>query len=157
MCFVLYAGTSEPLATKEWRDDIPDLTIKPLTDRESPITSHFQKPKVQYIGSTSQCGCDFPHVMYQNGEWPWYEDDDEEDEYDRQRKATEKDNRERLVNLLQQTNESSVELYGVWDGDFDFTTPPINREEISVQKILDSDFRFKEQGFYTVRLADAHD
>lgn len=151
MCFVLYAGTSTSLPDTEWRDDAPDLAIKPLTDRENPITTHFSKPHVQYVGSTSQCGCDFPHVIYQSGEWPWYEDD-KEDEFDHQRKEAEKDNRERLVTLLRQINESSVELYGVWDGDFD--TPPLIREEISVDAILDSGFRFKERGFYTVRLAD---
>lgn len=153
MCFVLYAGTSTPLPDTEWQDDAPDLTIKRLTDRESPITTHFRKPHVQYVGSTSQCGCDFPHVMYQNREWQWYEDD-EEDEFERLRKDTEKDNRERLVSLLRQVKESSVELYGVWDGDFDFTTPPLIREEIFVDAILDSEFRFKERAFYTVHLAD---
>jgi len=90
--------------------------------------------------------------MFQNGEWPWYEDENE-DERDRQRKASELRNREGLVRLLRQTGESSVELYGVWDGDFDFSTPPAAHEEIQLEAILDPAFRFKEQGFYTVRLA----
>jgi hypothetical protein len=153
MCFVLYVGTSTPLPDTEWRDDAPDLTIKSLTDRESPITGHFRKSHVQCVGSTSQCGCDFPHVIFQSGGWPWYEGD-KEDEFDHQSKDTEKDNRERLVRLLRQIKEPSVELYGVWDGDFDFNTPPLIREEISVDAILGSGFRFKERGFYTVRLAD---
>jgi hypothetical protein len=91
--------------------------------------------------------------MYQNGEWPWFEDE-EEDEFDRQRKTCEGYNRESLVALLRKTCEPTVELYGVWDGDFDFTTPPVNREEISVDDILSRDFRFKEQGFYSVRLME---
>ena len=44
-----------------------------------------------------------------------------------------------------------MEPYGVWDGDF--ATPPAVREEIIVTAILDPSFRFKEQGFYIVRLA----
>jgi len=88
MCFVLYAGTSKPMPRKEWRNEAPDLSVKTLTERESPITAHFSKPEVQYIGSTSDCGCDFPHVMFQNGDWPWFEDADD-DELNRQRKATE--------------------------------------------------------------------
>ena len=56
--------------------------------------------------------------MFQNGEWSWFENENE-DELDRQRKATEQHNREGLVTLLRQTGESSVELYGFWDGDFD--------------------------------------
>jgi len=148
MCFVLYAGTSKPMLRKEWRNDAPDLPVKALTDRESSITAHFTKPEVQSVGSTSGCGCDFPHVMFQNGEWPWFEGD--EDDLDRQTKATEQHNREGLVTLLRQTDESSIELYGVWDGNFDFKTPPAAHEEIHLEAILDITFRFKEQGFYTV-------
>jgi len=151
MCFVLYAGTLKLIPRKEWRNDAPDLSVKGLTERESPITTHFTKPEVQYIGSTSDCGCDFPHVMLQNGDWPWFEDED--DELDRRRNATEQHNREGLVALLRQTGEPVVELYGVWDGDFDFRTPPAAREQIHVEAILDATFRFKEQGFYVVRLA----
>jgi hypothetical protein len=151
MCFVLYAGTSKPMPRKEWRNDASDLSVKALTERDSPITAHFSKPEVQYIGSTSDCGCNFPHVMFQNGDWPWFEDENE-DELDRQTKATEQYNREGLVTLLRQTGESIVELYGVWDGDLGFTTPPAAHEEIRLEAILDPAFRFKEQGFYMVRL-----
>src|SRR5690242_81597 len=93
MCFVLYAGTSKPLPRKEFRDEATDVSVKSLTERERPLPGHFSKPHVQYIGSTAGCGCDFPHVMYQNGEWPWFEDEDE-DELDRQRKVIERSNRE---------------------------------------------------------------
>ncbi|HEX7286419.1 MAG TPA: hypothetical protein VF532_09560 [Candidatus Angelobacter sp.] len=124
------------------------MSVKSLTERESPIAAHFSKPQVQYIGSTSDCGCDFPHVMFQNGAWPWFDDDKPEPERD----ASERYNRERLVALLRETREPSVELYGVWDGDFDFTTPPAIREEISVENLLERPFRFKERGFYVVTL-----
>jgi len=90
--------------------------------------------------------------MFQNGNWPWFEDENE-DELDRCRKATEQYNRESLVALLRQTGESVVELFGVWDGDFNFKTPPAAHEEIHLEAILDPAFRFKEQGFYMVRLA----
>ena len=139
------------MARKEWRNDAPDFSVKGLTERESPVTAHFSKPEVQYIGSTSQCGCDFPHVMFQNGDWPWFEDEDG-DELEQQRKATEQCNRQGLVALLRQTGEPVVELYGVWDGDFDFRTPPAAREQIQLEAILDPAFRFKEQGFYVVGL-----
>lgn len=148
MCFVLYAGTSHPIARKEWCKDAPDLSVKSLTERESPIAAHFSKPQIQYIGSTSDCGCDFPHVMFQSGGWPWFDDDEPEPE----REASDLYNRERLVALLRETGEPSVELYGVWDGNFEFTTQPAIREEISVEAILERAFRFKEQGFYVVTL-----
>lgn len=151
MCFVLYAGTLKPMAHKEWRKDAPELSVKALTERESPITTHFSKPEVQYIGSTSGCGCDFPHVMCQNGDWPWFEEE-EEDELDHRQKETEQNNLEALVTLLRHTGEPIVELYGVWDGNFDFRTPPAAHEEIHFNAILEPAFRFKEQGFYIVHL-----
>jgi hypothetical protein len=150
MCFVLYAGTSYPIPRKEWRKDGPDLSVESLTERESPIARHFSKAQVQYIGSTSGCGCDFPHIMFQNGEWPWCEDEPEP-----KVEANERYNRERLVALLRETGEPLVELYGVWDGNFNFTKPPAIREEISVQTILKRGFRFKDQGFYIATLKRA--
>jgi hypothetical protein len=150
MCFVLYAGTSNPMSQKEWHDDAPVLSVKLLTERESPIRSHFSKPEVQYIGSTSGCGCDFPSAMFQNGEWPWLDDY----EGDAEREASDRYNKETLAALLRDTGEQMVELYGVWDGSFDFATPPRVREEISLKMLVERNFRFKEQGFYVVRLED---
>jgi len=153
MCFVLYAGTSREISGKEWREDAPDLSVTSLNERETPIAAHFSKPLVQCIGSTAGCGCDFPHVMSQNGEWPWFDDDEPEPEPE----LAERDryNRARLVALLRETGEETVELYGVWDGDFDFTTPPAIRETISVEAILQPAFRFKEQGLYIVTITRA--
>ena len=147
MCFVLYAGTSKPMPQKEWRNDAPDLSISALTERDRPIATHFSKPIVQYVGSTSGCGCDFPNVMYQNGEWPWFDDGHHDPDQD----ARDRYNRQGLFDLLQATGEQTVELYGVWDGDFEI--PPAVREEIPVIDILEPSFLLKEQGFYVVRLA----
>ena len=147
MCFVLYAGTLKPMPRKGWCEDSPDISVKALSERESPITAHFSTPAVQYIGSTSDCGCDFPHVTFQNGGWPWFQDG----ELDPEREASERYNRQVLVDLLRATGEPTVELYGVWDGDFE--TPPAVREKIVLDTILERAFRFKERGFYVVRVA----
>jgi hypothetical protein len=61
-------------------------------------------------------------------------------------------NRKALVALLQESGDKTVELYGVWDRDFAKT--PRALEEISLDGILDSNFRFKEQCFYRVRGKD---
>ena len=132
---------------KEWRYDAPDLCVQALSERDSPIATHFSKPHVQYIGSTAGCGCDFPWVMLQNGEWPWFDDGNR----DAEQEARDRYNREGLVDLLRASGEQTVELYGVWDGDF--TIAPAAREEISLAALLDRSFQFKEQGFYVVRLA----
>lgn len=146
MCFMVYLGTDRPLPRKTWDKEMPDLSVESLTDRDRLIKTHFTKPEVQYVGSTSGCGCDFPHLSFQNGEWPIYEDDEDDPEGD----AKDRDNRERLVRLLSKTGEDVIELYGVWDGDF-AKTPKVH-ETISLATILDPEFMFKEQGFYRIEM-----
>jgi hypothetical protein len=152
MCFVLYAGTSVALPRKTFDKDNPDLSVESLTDRDVGIKRHFSTPEVQYVGSTSGCGCDFPHVILQNGQWPRLEDA-EKDELDVAQDISHRHNREALVALLRSTGDKMVELYGVWDGGNDaFDKPPQVQEEISVQRLLEEDFYFKEQGFYKIHL-----
>ena len=52
---------------------------------------------------------------------------------------------------MHSSGEKTIELYEIWeDGE---SEKPINvREEISLKRILDPDFRFEERGFYTVNL-----
>jgi hypothetical protein len=149
MCFVLYAGTIKPIPRREWQKESTQLAVESLTDRDAPIRVHFHSPEVQYIGSTSRCGCDFPHAILQGGEWPTYflglEDD-------ATKLASDRFNRGALVDLLKQSDEKTIELYGLWDGNF--LEPPKARESISLERILDSDFWFKEQGFYVVTIGN---
>jgi hypothetical protein len=146
MCFQLYAATMQPLSRKKWELGSFDLPVEPLCEREAPIRSHFRNPEVQSIGSTSGCGCDFPHVMFQNGDWPFLEDS----EVDEEQAASDLRNREGLARVLRSSEEPVIELYGIWDGDF--SEAPQAFEEISLETILKPDFRFKERGFYQVRL-----
>jgi hypothetical protein len=149
MCFVLYAGTTRPIPRRDWHEDSTNLAVTSLTDRDAPIKVHFSSREVQYIGSTSRCGCDFPHAILQGGEWPTYFLGLETDA---KKLASDRFNREALVDLLKKTNENTVELYGLWDGNF--LEPPKARESIPLERILDSDFWFKEQGFYTVTMGN---
>ena len=146
MCFLLYAGTESPLPRKSRDKTAPDLCVESLTEHDRAIRSHFTKPEVQYVGSTSGCGCDFPFVMLHNGEWPIVEDDEDDPEW----AAMLSRNREGLVALLRNAGEKSVELYGVWEGDFE--EEPKARESIALERILDGDFWFKERGFYVVEI-----
>jgi hypothetical protein len=75
-----------------------------------------------------------------------------DDQPDPARDTSDRYNRENLVALLRESGEPTVELYRVWDGNFDFSTPPLIREDISLESILQPRFRFKEQGFYLVTL-----
>jgi alpha-D-ribose 1-methylphosphonate 5-triphosphate synthase subunit PhnL len=147
MCFTLYAGTTNPLPRKAWDKDARGLSVNSVGERDAGIVKHFSRREVQYIGSTSGCGCDFPHVTLTRGEWVGYPDvvvDDPEWE------ASERENREALVALLRESGEKTVDLYGIWDGDF--AKPANVREEIPLTRILEPNFRFKERGFYTVSL-----
>ncbi len=116
------------------------------------IKKVFSNPEVQYVGSTSDCGCDFPHAVLQNGEWPRLENT-EKDEFELARDASDRHNQEALVALLRSTGDKMVELFGVWDGGNEaFDKPPQSWEEISLERLLDPDFYFREQGFYKVHL-----
>jgi hypothetical protein len=152
MCFVLYLGTTNPLPRRKFDKGAADLPVASLTERDAPISQHFSSPAIQYVGSSSSCGCDFPHAMFQNGGWPEIEfhRDAEKDEIDIARDAVHHQNCEALVALLRTTREKVVELYGVWDGDF--AKVPQAQENILVDTLLDPNFHFKEQGFYRVWL-----
>src|SRR6185437_15681541 len=145
MCFVLYARTIKPLPRSAFNPEAPAVWVTSLTEHDAAIKVHFSKPEVQYIGSTSQCGCDFPHATLQNGGWP-----EIEVATIFERDPNEKPNREALVALLESSGEPTIELYGLWDGDFSET--PKAREAIPLSRILDPGFLFKEQGFYTVQI-----
>jgi hypothetical protein len=147
MCFVLYAGTNKPIPRRAWQKESTRLPVGSLSDREAPIRMHFSSPEVQYIGSTSGCGCDFPHAILQGEEWPTYFLSLEDN---LTKLAGNRFNREALVELLRKTSEKAVELYGVWDGNF--AEKPKARETILLERLLDSDFWFKEQGFYTITI-----
>ena len=146
MCFVLYAATTKPLPRKKWELGSLELPVESLSARDAIVKGHFNNPEIQYIGSTSGCGCDFPWVTFQGGDWPYFEDP----EADAERSVSERLNRQTLVRLLKSTGES-VELYGIWDGDF--AEAPQAHETIPLEAILSPGFRFKERGFYTVRIA----
>jgi hypothetical protein len=139
---MLYAGTSDPIPRKQWLKDAPDLSIASLTEHDAPIKLHFNNREIQCIGSTSGCGCDFPHLLLQNGEWPTINFDDTE------RVRTFAQNRTALATLLRSTGEKTIELYGLWWGNF--AEQPLAREKIPFLRILEPDFFFREQVFYTV-------
>jgi hypothetical protein len=153
MCFVLYVGTTIPLLLKKWEEDATSPSVESLTERSSPIKQHFTKPVVQYVGSTSGCGCDYPHAMFQSGGWPeidYKPEPAEKDELGLQREEVYRKNCEALVYSLRSSGEYAVELYGVWDGDF--SDPPEIIHNISLEDLLQADFCFKERGFYKVQL-----
>lgn len=139
---MLYAGTNRAIPRKEWIDGAPDISVASLNEHDAPVKSAFRNPEVQCIGSTSSCGCDFPHVLLQNGGWPIFDFEDAE------RVATFSNNRNALAKLLRETGEKQLELYGIWWGNF--AKKPLAYEEIPFLRILEPSFFFREQVFYKV-------
>ena len=146
MCFQLYAATTKPLPRRVWELGSPSLPVESLQVDDAAIKAHFSNPEVQFVGSTSGCGCDFPREFLQDGGWVYFG----EDQIDPDEAANHQVCREGLYKLLQSTGDSMVELYGVWDGDF--AEPPTAQVDISVEEILAPEFRLKEKGFYRVRM-----
>ena len=144
MCFMLYVGTTKPIPRREWKKDAPDISVASLSEQDLAIKAHFNSAEVQCVGSTAGCGCDFPHVLLQNGEWPNFDFDDAE------RVGTFGQNRKALVTLLRNTGETAIEIYGLWWGNF--KKQPLSCEEIPLVRILEPDFLFREQVFYRVSM-----
>ena len=121
------------------------MCVKSLDETDASIASHFTQPEVQSVGSTSGCGCDFPHTTLYSQVL----------EIDPEWEASERFNREGLVRLLKDSGEEMVELYGIWLSDWkkDPLSPEVYREDIALAKILEPTFRFKERGFYRVNCA----
>ena len=139
---MLYAGTNKAIPRKEWLKNAPDISVTSLTEHDAAIKAHFKNPEVQLIGSTSGCGCDFPHVLLQNGDWPKFDFDDAE------RIAVFGQNRNALATLLRNTGEKTIELYGLWWGNF--AKEPLAYQDIPFQRMPEPAFLFREQVFYRV-------
>lgn len=89
MCFMLYAGTTKAPPRVKWDKKAPDLSVKSLDEKDLSVRVHFTHPEVQNIGSTSCCGCDFPHVILTKGEWIGYPDVEVNDpEWERKNAST---------------------------------------------------------------------
>jgi len=91
--------------------------------------------------------------MLQNGEWSTLDTDEaEKDEFDKARDISDRHNRELLVSFLRANCNKAVELYGFWTGDNETLKAPQAFENIPLSRILESDFRFKEQVLYRVQI-----
>ena len=147
MCFQLYAGTDKPLPRSSWNQEEPLVHICDLSESDVWIRPFFTKPEVQYVGSTTSCGCAFPSVRPdRDGYWPTGFDLGltAEESAESQKECTE------LCQLLSVADDESIELYGVWNGEQ--TNAPLVREEITLADIRAKLFFFKEGGFYVVRM-----
>lgn len=155
MCYVLYIGTDHPLPTIPWKEDDRKLNTADLSDNDRAVAAHFTKPHQKYLGSYTGCGCGFRHLTFQNGSWPeepmigseHYTGEDEQPIHQQLH--------DYISELLTDEN-SQIELYGCWDGDFVY--PSAGSATIPLSLLLDKTFFFRERFGYIVtrsELADA--
>jgi hypothetical protein len=146
MCFLLYVGADRPLPATEWNQLAPDVCVGELSEDERKVSLHFSKPVVQQICSTAGCGCDFPSWSVYNKEPP----DPTYEERDEEQIVVECKNTQRLADLLRSSGQFSVELYGVWVGNESLASR--GQEQISLDRICERSFRFREQVLYSVAI-----
>lgn len=146
MCFVLYMASNTFIPDIPFDTNAPALNTQPLSERESPVRRVFEQTNVKFLGSTNHCGCGYRHLSFQNGGWP--------EEYliaiDPEFGADMQDDHENLHRFLldQLQHADRIELFGCWDGDFDF--PPERHETIGVDDVIRRDFFLRERCHYTV-------
>ena len=145
MCFTLYVGSGKPLPLIEWKKEAPGISVESLPENQLGMKAHFSKPVVQYVGSTSGCGCDFPHWEIIQGQ-VLPEDFDPRDEDE---KRSNHENVAALMKLLSGSGEPDWELYGTWNGDY--TESPTAVKNIALADIEKPNFFFIERVFYRVR------
>lgn len=61
MCYAIYIGADQPLATSEWKEKDCLCYLTELAEKDQPARQHFSKPNVYYAGSHLQCSCGFFH------------------------------------------------------------------------------------------------
>lgn len=150
MCFVLYIATDKPLPIVPWDENSRGIHTEPLSDHDNGVAAHFLRQHVCYIGSDTHCGCGFRNANYQNGSWPeeeWRPEDDTSH-------LEAQPNHDRLVEFVRRylPEESSFELYGMWEADV--SAPALSDQRIHLDRLLDENFYFRDRGHYTVELRD---
>ena len=131
-----------------WNEQNRGLWTAVLTEHDRVVRGKFTLSSVVYVGSDQSCGCGFRHAMFQQGGWP---EESLADELDYDPSETQP-NHDALVAFLRLhfAAEPFVELYGLWDGEFDASAE--SYQEVSLSRLAEPRFYFRERGFYRVAL-----
>lgn len=142
MCFMLYVASGAPLLRIAFDAASPSFHTKALDPVEAAVAQHFSLSHVAYAGSSEGCGCDFNYAS-NDGALQWRPAGPGDG-------ISEADNMRRLREYIDGVIRSSgtVELYGCWDGDF--AEPPLIRERITADELVQPGFFLKERCLYCV-------
>lgn len=146
MCMMFYIGTRNQLLEIAFDETFPGLHVRILSEKEQAIDAHFSTPNIAYIGSSSGCGCNFRHALWDHGNWLPVDGHGQSDNNEIKR------NQQSLHDFLwlHKMTDRSVELFCCWNGEQN--EPSLFRTEINIEEIIDEDFFFKERGFYSIKL-----
>ncbi len=148
MCFVLYMAADAAIPDIPFNTNAPALNTHPLSERESPLHDIFRKRNVKFLGSSNHCGCEYRHLSFQNGDWPEEYLIGTDPEFSGETQADHEALYRFMVDQLQ--HNDNIELYGIWDGDFQH--PPARHEMIGVDELIIDDFFLRERCHCTVTL-----
>ncbi len=141
MCMTYFMGAAAAIRLVPWDPEHRDLHVGPLSDAEAQAADHFDEAEVvHYLGSHLQCGCGFRCETL--GEEP-------EEAEEKQRVH------ERLAEYLTALPDEArpVQIYGCWTDDLE--RPAEHLREVSVDRIRDPDFQFRERELLTVRFPES--
>jgi hypothetical protein len=148
MCFTLYLAANKAIPIVPWDENTRHLHTETVDADDRRLSGQFKYPNVCYVGSDTHCGCGFRNATFQNGSWPEEEWHPEEDT----RHIDAQPNHQQLVSFIEAnfSDQSSVELYGLWEGLSEGSA--VSDQTISLDRLLDLDFYFRERGHYSVTL-----
>jgi len=147
MCFALYVGANITLPKILVNESNPSVHTESLNENDRSVVSHFSTQNVIYFGSTEGCGCGFRHALLENSGDEWMPI-----EYEQGDLTDDQINMLGLHSYLKNIINSGekAELYGIWDGDYNME--PLFKQELPIDDLLNTNFCFKERGFYTIKL-----
>lgn len=132
-----------PLEVIAFEKKAPRFYTCELPDTDKEVRRYFTVVNVLCAGSSEGCGCGFRHALM-DGKEAWLNVISEDDNG-----AEVEDMRQLQAYLKQIIDKNGIlELYACWNGDW--TNIPKYRSSIALDKLMDKDFYFKENGFYTV-------
>lgn len=141
MCFVLFAGSRQPLPESEWSESDRRVFVKQLDESELPVRHAFTTDSVQYVGSSQQCGCGFRTKMQL--EDPYFPDEDDTE-------AERQQNHAQLVEAIRPTIDADGEtvLFGCWWGEWE--PKDSQPAKVTLAEFASEDFAFVEGYRYSI-------
>lgn len=133
MCFVLYMASNKPRREIPWDDKAPAFYVSGNDADIQKVKHQFSKAHVYYVGSSSNCGCNYRR----HPEWVY-------DTLTTEEQKTTQENQDKLHKYLSECldDEGEIELFGCWSGDEG--TKAQNARCIQVDELLKKEFYFED-------------